>query len=54
MAFFTEFFARPRPKHEAKFRQAMDLLNGMSSRDLIDAGIRPADFPKIARQMSLR
>lgn len=54
MAFFTDLFARPRPKHEVKRRQAMEVLNGMSDRDLIDAGIKPADFPRIARQMSLR
>jgi uncharacterized protein YjiS (DUF1127 family) len=54
MKVFTELFARPRPKHEAKFRQAMDMLNGMSGSEMADIGIKPADFPRIARQMAGR
>lgn len=54
MTIFTEMFARPRPKHETRFRQAMDVLNGMSGRDLADIGVKPADFPRIARQMAER
>lgn len=54
MSFVTELFSRPRPKHEARYRQAMDLLNGMSRGDMADIGIKPADFPRIARQMADR
>lgn len=54
MTFVTEFFARPRPKHQTRFRQAMDLLSGMSNSDMADIGIKPADFPRIARQMAER
>lgn len=54
MTFVTELFARPRPKHETRYRQAMELLNGMSRSDMADVGIKPADFPRIARQMADR
>jgi hypothetical protein len=54
MGFFTELFARPRPKHENKYRAALALLNGMTSTDRADIGIRPADFPRIAREMAVR
>ena len=54
MGFFTEFFARPRPKHEANYRAALAMLNAMSPSDRADIGIKPADFPRIAREMSVR
>lgn len=54
MGFFTELFTRPRPKHDARYRAAMDLLEGLSTRDQADIGIKPADFPRIARQMAER
>jgi hypothetical protein len=54
MGFYTELFARPRPKHEGRYRAALALLNGMSPYDRADIGIKPADFPRIAREMSLR
>ncbi|HEV7251653.1 MAG TPA: hypothetical protein VGN97_00930 [Mesorhizobium sp.] len=54
MGFLTELFTRPRPKHEGRYRAALDLLHGMSTRDQADIGIKPADFPRIARQMAER
>lgn len=54
MGFFTELFARPRPRQDARLRAALDLLGGMSIRDQLDIGIKPADFPRIARQMAER
>jgi len=54
MGFFTELFTRPRPKHDARYQVALDLLQGMSARDQADIGIKPADFPRIARQMAER
>ena len=54
MGFFTELFARPRPKHEAGYRAALAVLNAMSPADRADIGVKPADFPRIAREMSLR
>lgn len=54
MGFFTELFARPRPKHESKYRAALAMLYAMSPADRADIGIRPADFPRIARGMALK
>ncbi len=54
MEFFTELFARPRPTRDPYYRAALDLLTGMSGADLADIGIKPADFPRIARQMAER
>jgi hypothetical protein len=54
MGFFTEFFARPRPKHKANYRAALATLNAMSPADRADIGVKPADFPRIAREMALR
>ena len=54
MGFYTELFGRPRPREQARFRAAMALLDAMSNADRADAGIKPADFPRIAREMALR
>ena len=54
MGFFTEMFARPRPQEHLRYRSALALLHSMSSADRADVGIKPADFPRIAREMSIR
>lgn len=54
MGFMTEFFSRPRYKHERRYRTALDMLVAMSNRDRADIGIKPADFPRIAREMAER
>lgn len=54
MGFFTELFSRPRPREEARYRAALALLNAMNSAERSDIGIKPADFPRIAREMALR
>nr|WP_245307656.1 hypothetical protein [Mesorhizobium sp. AA23] len=54
MGFFTEMFARPRPQEQQRYRSALALLNAMSNADRADIGIKPADFPRIAREMSIR
>ena len=54
MGFFTELFARPRPKEVARYRAALALLNAMSNAERADIGVKPADFPRIAREMSMR
>lgn len=54
MGFHTELFARPRPNEQARYRAALALLNAMSNADRADIGIKPADFPRIAREMSTR
>ncbi|MCR5860016.1 hypothetical protein [Mesorhizobium sp. J428] len=54
MAFFTELFSRPRPQETARYRAALAVLNAMSNADRADINIKPADFPRIAREMSMR
>jgi hypothetical protein len=53
MPFWTELFSRPRPD---ALRQgaALQFLEGLSPADRADIGIRPADFPRIARSMARR
>jgi uncharacterized protein YjiS (DUF1127 family) len=54
MGFFTELFMRPRPTEHDRYRAAMAVLNQMSNRDRADIGVKPADFPRIAREMTLK
>lgn len=54
MGFFTEFFSRQRPKYDRRYRAAMATLNAMSPADRADIGVKPADFPRMAREMALR
>lgn len=54
MAFLTELISRPRPQEQARYRAALAILNAMSNADRADIGIKPADFPRIAREMSMR
>ena len=52
--FVIEMFSRPRPQEQARYRAALALLHAMSNADRADIGIKPADFPRIARQMAMR
>ena len=54
MGFYTEFFSRRRSRQQARYRAALALLNAMTNADRADIGIKPADFPRIAREMSAR
>lgn len=54
MAFLTELISRPKPQEQARYRAALAILNAMSNADRADIGIKPADFPRIAREMSMR
>jgi uncharacterized protein YjiS (DUF1127 family) len=54
MGFFTELFARPRPREQDGYRAALAVLNALSEADRIDIGINPADFPRVAREMTAR
>jgi uncharacterized protein YjiS (DUF1127 family) len=54
MGFFTELFTRPRARADERYRAALATLNAMSPAERADIGIKPADFPRIAREMSLR
>ena len=54
MGFFTELFSRPRPEELIRFRSVLAMLESMSPADRADIGIKPADFPRVAREMSRR
>lgn len=54
MGFFTELFTRPRPRADNRCRAALATLEAMSHAERADIGIKPVDFPRIAREMSLR
>lgn len=54
MGFVTELFSRPRPQEQTRYRAALALLHAMSNADRTDIGIKPADFPRVAREMALR
>jgi hypothetical protein len=54
MGFFTEMFSRPRPQEQARYRAALALIHAMNNADRREIGIKPADFPRIARAMALR
>ena len=52
MGFLTELFSRPRlPEHP---RSSLALLHAMSHAERTDPAVRPADFPRIARQVAMR
>lgn len=54
MGFFTELFSRPRPREDYRYRAALATLNAMTPMERADVGIKPADFPRIAREMATR
>jgi uncharacterized protein YjiS (DUF1127 family) len=54
MRIFNEFFARPRPDETIRYRTALRTLESMTRSDLADINIKPADFPRIAREMAQR
>jgi hypothetical protein len=54
VGFLTEMFSRPRPREQAGYRAALALLHAMNNADRADIGIKPADFPRIAREMAIR
>ncbi len=54
MTFYTELFSRPRSTGTARSRSALALLDAMTNADRADIDIKPADFPRVARNMSMR
>lgn len=54
MSFFTELFSRPRSREEIRYRAALATLNAMTPAERADIGIKPADFPHLAREMATR
>lgn len=54
MGFLTEFFVRPRHDEDRRYREALAFLGRMSNAERADIAIKPADFPRIARQIAAR
>lgn len=54
MSFQTELFSRPRPDAQAHYRAALALLHAMCRTDRNELGVRPADFPRLARELAVR
>jgi len=52
MAFRTEMFSRPRPNEQAHYSAHLALLHVMCKADRNDPGVRPADFPRLARELA--
>ncbi|WP_198174150.1 hypothetical protein [Mesorhizobium xinjiangense] len=51
MSYFGKLFQRPAGDSH-RYREAMSFLNRMSAADRADIGIKPADFPGMARRMA--
>lgn len=54
MGFFTELFSRPRAPEALRYRAALAILEAMTPAERADIAIKPADFPRIAREMASR
>ena len=54
MVFPTELFSRPRSRRQMPAGVAFLLREGERIVERGDAGARPADFPRLAREMALR
>ncbi|MHA6643380.1 hypothetical protein [Mesorhizobium sp. A623] len=54
MGFLTELFSRPRLPEQAHYRSSLALLHAMSHAERTDPAVKPADFPRIARQVAMR
>ena len=54
MGFKTELFSRPRPVAQPHYRAALALLHAMCKADRCELGVRPADFPRLTRELAAR
>ncbi|MEI5679490.1 MULTISPECIES: hypothetical protein [unclassified Mesorhizobium] len=54
MKFLTEMFTSRRHRENSRYRAAFQMLDAMSNADRADIGVKPADFPRIAREMALK
>jgi hypothetical protein len=54
MGFFTELFSRPRPQDMGRIRASRALIDAIGGNTRIATGIRPADFPRMARELGRR
>jgi hypothetical protein len=50
MGFFTELFSRPRPREHGRYRASLAVLNAVTAAERNEIHIKPADFPRVARQ----
>jgi hypothetical protein len=50
MGFFTELFSRPRPREQGRYSASLAVLNAITAAERNEIHIRPADFPRVARQ----
>lgn len=54
MGFVNEFFSRNRSPEAVRYRNSMTMLDALSPAERADLGIKPADFPRVAREMAAR
>lgn len=54
MGFLTELFSRPRPQEQARYRSSLALIHAMTNVERTDLAIKPADFPRLAREIAMR
>lgn len=54
MGFYTELFSRPRPREDAGMRASIAVLNAVGNAARLDGAVRPADFPRLARDLGPR
>jgi uncharacterized protein YjiS (DUF1127 family) len=54
MKFLTEMFTSRRHQENSRYRAALKMLDAMSNADRADIGVKPADFPRIAREIALK
>ena len=52
--FLTELFSRPAPRQIRGYEGALRFVESLSLADRFDAIARPADFPRMAREMAWR
>lgn len=50
MAFFTEFFSRPRPAGLGRIRLPTTAQFALTDPDMFIPTVRPADFPRLPRR----
>ena len=54
MEFLTELFSRPRPQEQARYRASLALHHAMTPAERSGTAVKPADFPRIARETAMR
>ncbi|MBK8456984.1 MAG: hypothetical protein IPL47_07655 [Phyllobacteriaceae bacterium] len=52
--FLTELFSRPVPRETPRYAVALRFVESLSPADRFDINVKPADFPRLAREMARR